>query len=531
MVTPGFRDLRSAYLCGDSIVVTDLPDHVRGVRALSASGVVFSAALDLGSATLIGLPSGTHVLQALSAQGNVLAEDFFSVRALRGEDPIPGFATSFDEVSRDHVLAWLRDLRCTVVQVYDWMDSYSTALAATDEYQDPLGRAISLESLQRLIEGVKSFGAVAQAYAPVIAADDELADEHPDWRLVRNDGVPESLGDLLQIMDPGNPQWQSHWIENYGSAADALGFDGFHLDTYGYPRDARDASGEYVDLEAGYSSFVSAVRHARPTEVLSFNQVNGVPRSFPVPASPSFRYVEVWSPNDRWRHLEGLLARSAGNYQGHGDTLALYPPVWDMNREAALRTCVLSEAIATVLGANILIWGDRDGVLSHPYYVTHETLDGDERATVLAWHRFSLRCRDLFRAAEDTSWYELSDENASVTVSWAGDTAPEPAGDSLFARVLRDESLIVVSLLDLTGNERGDWTLGSNAGRCVGADVDVLCSPESWCVEAAILGRDDGRFVPVDVQGVTMREGRGIRVSVPLVGGWSVLRLTPNALS
>ncbi len=65
-------------------------------------------------------------------------------------------------------------------------------------------------------------------------------------------------------MDPGNPEWQSYWIENYGTAADALGFDGFHLDTYGYPRDARSDSGENVDVEDGYVSFVSAVRHARP---------------------------------------------------------------------------------------------------------------------------------------------------------------------------------------------------------------------------------------------------------------------------
>ena len=136
---------------------------------------------------------------------------------------------------------------------------------------------------------------------------------------------------------------------------------------------------------------------------------------------------------------------------------------------------------------------------------------------MLAWHRFALRCRDLFRAAEDTRWYELSDENASVTVSWAGDDEPEPTGDALFARVLRDESLIVVSLLDLTGNERGDWTLGTQRRVAVSEPMsDVLCSPEAWCVQAAVLGRDDGRFVPVDVQvSHDARRVAGIRVSVP----------------
>ena len=103
---------------------------------------------------------------------------------------------------------------------------------------------------------------------------------------------------------------------------------------------------------------------------------------------------------------------------------------------------------------------------------------------------------------------------------------PEPTGGSLFARVFRDESVVAVSLIDLTGSEHGDWTAGTGEGCCASADVEVLCSPERWRVEAAILGCDDGRFAPVSFEEVAMREGRGIRVSVPLSSGWSVLRLT-----
>jgi hypothetical protein len=48
--------------------------------------------------------------------------------------------------------------------------------------------------------------------------------------------------------------------------------------------------------------------------------------------------------------------------------------------------------------------------------VNHERLDAEECRLVLGWHRFGLRCRDLFRPGfdanqVDTSWYELSDEN------------------------------------------------------------------------------------------------------------------------
>lgn len=521
-----FTNLKTAYKIGEDIHLSDLPEGTVRVVAQSARGSVFPATSRDGGHLLENLPVGTHALQALAEDGRVLGEEFVGVRRLRGEDPVMGFATSFDEGSRSRVLAWLRQLRCTVVQVYDWMDDYSTPLATTDTFEDPLGRPIELSALEGLIRGIKSLGAVAQAYAPVPAAGEELARQHPEWRLFRNDGSPQSLGDLLQIMNPGNVEWQRHWIGAYGAAADSLGFDGFHLDTYGYPRGALDDGGDPVSLEEGYAAFISAMRQARPESALSFNQVNGAPRGLAPPDTPSFRYVEVWPPNDLWRHFEGLLQRSAGAGARHGDTLAVYPPVWrQTDRAAALRTCLVTEAVATMLGTNLLIWGDARAVLRHPYYVDHEELSEEESAEVLLWHRFALRCRDLFRIDTDTTWYELADENASAVVSWGGVTSPEPLGGGLWARVLRGDDTVVVGLLDLTGNPEGSWRLPTSPGTCREADVSVLVDrPEDWHVDAAILGREGGRFQPLVTTECPMREGRGLRCVASISGGWSVLR-------
>jgi dextranase len=512
-------------LLGDDVVVDELPEGTTEVLARTAFGETFMGSISGRTARLSGIPVGTHAIEALSVDGAVLADDFVSVRVLAGDDPVLGFATSFDAASTPAVLWWLRQLRCTVVQVYDWMERYSQPLGATESYLDPLDRPIELSDLRSLIKGIRENGAVAQAYAPVCAADEAFADEHPSWLLRRNDGATESLGSLLQIMDPGNVEWQSHWIDVYGRALDSLGFNGLHLDTYGYPRMPLSADGAVVSIDVGYESFVSAVRAARPADVISFNQVNGVPRGFVPPSPPGFRYAEVWPPNDLWRHLEGLLARSAGEAPAQGDTLAIYPPVWDGERNSALRTAVLSEAIVTTLGAGVLIWGDDRGVLCHPYYVEHEKLHDGESDVVLQWHRFALRCRDLFRHGVDTSWYELDDENASVVVSWSGVTSPEPLGGTVFARVRRRESSVVVSILDLSGAAQGSWRHGSDAGSCREAVVTVLVdSPERWSAQAAVLGSDGGRFASLHAQEVAHREGRAISCSVPLVDGWSVVR-------
>lgn len=525
MVSHAITGLRSAYLVGEAVSLHDLPVGTSRVVATSAWGALFEAVMSPHGARFGELPEGTHTFSAFDANDMTLAEDFATIRQVAGEDPIMGFVTSFDAQSRDEVLNWLRDLRCTVVQVYDWMDSYSVPLASTATYEDPLGRPIDLDELRALIVGIKGQGAVAQAYAPVCAADADVADAHPQWRLFRNDGQPQSLGDLLQVMNPGAEGWQAYWIEQYSRALDVLGFDGLHLDTYGYPRAALDAQGGAVEMADGYVSFIAAVRSARPHEVISFNQVNGVPRGLTPPVDPSFRYVEIWPPNTLWRHLEALLQRSAGPATFHGDTIAIYPPVWHLENDSALRTVLISHAVLTMLGANALVWGDRRGALCHPYYVKHHDLSGTDSQQVLEWHRFGLRCRDLFKTGVDTSWYELNDENAAVVISGKAHASPEPVGGGLFTRVRRNQHRVVVSVLDLRGSADGSWSSGTTSGEQDELEVIVVVEhPERWRAEVAVLGREDGRFIPVLTESRKMREGNGLVCRVSLVTGWSVAR-------
>jgi dextranase len=523
-MTAPLSDLRCAYLTGEQIRARGLNGDVAVALARTALGQVIPGRLAGGEAVIEGLTPGTHAVELYSAGGELVAEELINVRNAAGEDPIIAFATSLDTETVESTLRWFERLRCTVVQVYDWMASYSAPLPPAGLYTDPIGRQLDRGALESLIAGIKRLGGVPQAYAPVCAAD---PGSFPDWRLYRNDGVPETLGDLLDVVDPGLPDWQRHWLTQYGGAADALGFTGFHLDTYGYPRVPLSAHGEPVSIEAAYESFVRAVRAGRPNDLLSFNQVNGVPSGFEPPAAPGFRYVEVWPPNDRWRHLEALMPRSAGHAPRQGDTLAIYPSAWTDGRGAGLRTAVITEAVSTVLGIGTLIWGDAAAALRHPYYVDHERLLPAEAETALSWHRFGLRCRDLFRRGRDTSWYELDDENAAVQVTSSVAAKPEPLGGSLFVRVVHAPGSVVVSLMDLSGSANGSWSEGTGPGSCKAARVSVLIDePQRWRADAAVLGRDGGRFAPIVTETASHREGRALSCEVPLVEGWSVLRLT-----
>jgi len=522
-----FFDLKTRYAPSEKVVIGDLPPGTDKVTCHTAVGEVCNLNMNSRYAFSTALPAGTHAFEAWSG-GQLLGEEFATIDGAAGSPPVMAFATSFVVEKVEEVLSWLRALRCTVVQVYDWMERYSAPLPSAEDYEDPLRRHLSRSALERLVEGIHQMGAVAQAYAPVAAADPVFARAHRDWSLFRSDGAPQTLGDLLDIMDPASTGWQEHWMKSYGGAAEEIGFDGFHLDTYGYPRRAFLQDGSARPMGAAYRAFVDRLRATAPSARLSFNQVNGVPGAFRIPAAPAFRYIEVWPPNDRWRHLESLFARSAGESSARG-VLALYPPVWKRGlRTAALRTVCLSEAVATSLGSGLLVFGDSAGVLSDPYYPSHEKLRADEAAHVLKWHRFSLRCRDLFSMGEDTTWVDIGDENGAVQVIVKDvPVRPEPSAGVVFARVVRSGSVTAVSCLDLSGSSDGSWAQPTASGIADEALVRLLvAAPERCRADVATLGVGGGRFRSAELREVAHREGRAIELSLPLRRGWAVARVT-----
>lgn len=552
---PGLAGLRSFYRTGELIELAELPEGTARLLVHRATGQVMEARAagthspgpTGGPVPVEGLEPGTYSVEALGRDGQTLAEDLTTVASHPGERPVHAFATSFLPTSVPTVLEWLRALRCTVVQAYDWMEQYSAPLGAPEGWKDPSGREISFAALRALAAGIRSLGAVAHAYAPVYAIDRAFSAQHPEWLMYRGDGQPEYLFDNIVLADPGNAEWQEHFAYTYGSAADAIGFNGFHLDTYGYPRAALDHGGLAVDARQAYGSFLARFRGQRPTDLISFNQVNGVPSALTLPGGPGFRYCEVWRPNDLWRHLEGLLDRSSGRAGRLGPalspgaddrgTIACYPPVWGAPEQDgplspgarldAVRTVVLTEAIATSLGSAALLYGDEQAVLCDPYYPQHQRLSAREAATALDWHWFALRCRDLFTDGEDTSWYDISDENGAVAVECEVPCLPEPMGGSVLARVSRTDSWVAISLVDLTGSPKGSWSDRSARGTCPTARVKVLLDrPDSWQGAIAAIGRHGGHFVPADFTVVAHREGLAAMAEVPLAGGWAVLRLT-----
>lgn len=547
---PGrLADVPAFYRRGEDLALA-LPVGTSRLVARRATGESVEGVIGRGgNGRLPGLSSGTWSVRACD-DSVVLAEELTTVGVHQGERPVHGFVTSFGDEDVAELLQWHRALRSTVVQVYDWMESYTAPLGSRDGWEDPSHRPVSFDALAALAAGLGEGGAIAHAYAPVYAVGNDFAEAHPEMLMYESPGKPVRFLDQIVLANPANRAWQEHFAAAYGAAADAIGFGGFHVDTYGYPRVAEDAEGNPIDLRAAYESFLVELRAARKSDLISFNQVNGVPSAAVLGSEPRFRYCEIWPPNTTWRHFEGLLDRSSGRSgmlappEGRDElvrgSIACYPPVWGIDapsgpvkgaaREASLHTVVCTEAVATMLGASALIYGDLTAALCDPYYPKHARLSSPEAATVLAWRRFALRCRDLFTDGEDTSWYEIGDENGSVAVDAGVPVRPEPIGGCVFARVVHGEDYVAVGVLDLTGSEHGSWSEPTGAGSVTVVTVRVLLAhPERWSSGAAVLGLGRDDFAPVEAREVPHRQGRALEVQLRLVGGWSLLRVVPRS--
>ena len=212
--------------------------------------------------------------------------------------------------------------------------------------------------------------------------------------MYQGNGEPIRFLDQIVLANPGSADWQRHFIDGLWICSRRRSASTAFTST---PMATRESQMTPTAIRsicvAPMSPSLQFVRASRPADLLSFNQVNGVPSAARLPGGPGFRYCEIWPPNDAWRHFEGLLDRSSGHAgmlspERSRDslirgTIACYPPVWDSeaadaatDRGAALRTVVSTEAIVTCLGAAALIYGDKTAALCDPYYPKHARLDG-----------------------------------------------------------------------------------------------------------------------------------------------------------
>lgn len=453
---------RACYRPGEEIVVE--LRRLRGAGRLTVFHLgdpVLAREARESRVALGTLPPGGYGVELTDDDGPV-ARTAVDVR----EDPAArlryGFVADYT-AGRDvrPVVDLVRRLHLTGIQFYDWAYRHADLLGGGQDYPDPLGRPVALDTVRALIDGVHAAGAAALGYAAVYGVG---SDEWPVWRhraLLDAAGEPYALGDFLRLVDPAASDWSEHLIGQLAAAVRRLGFDGFHLDQYGYPRLASTPDGTVVDLAESFVSLLRRARRTLPRARLVFNNVNDFPTWRTAGQAQNAVYIEVWPPQVTLESLAAVATRARALAGDKPVVIAAYQHVYtEAPAESADAATALTMATLFSHGATQLLVGEADRVLVDPYYVRSHRVETSTADMLRRWYDFAVEHDEV-----------LFDPGiVDVTAAYAGAYNDEcdvqigthpvtefPRVGAVWRRITRVGGMLVVHLINLTDQADTRW--------------------------------------------------------------------------
>jgi dextranase len=226
---------------------------------------------------------------------------------------------------------------------------------------------------------------------------------------------------------------------------------------------------------------IEAVRAELPDATLIFNNVNDFPSAQTTEAPQDVTYVEVWSPHDDYADLVRLVDAARDRRPERPVVLAAYlEPFATGSGPTQVAAAKLALATVWSAGGQYLLFGERHGALTHPYYPNYATLSGDAVAVLRRYADFAVANGDLlFGAAERSTRHLWLGVNADVVVAGAR-VSLEPAAGAVWVRVRTTGLRLVVTLVDLRFQPDPRWNVAKHPTEPVrGLRVRVrVASPE-----------------------------------------------------
>ncbi|MBC7249534.1 MAG: hypothetical protein H5T62_04555 [Anaerolineae bacterium] len=311
--------------------------------------------------------------------------------------PRYGFLTDFAprRADADETMAWLVRYHINGLQLYDWMYRHDEYLTNQEPYHDPLGRTLSRRTVEALIDAAHARNIAAMPYTAIYGASIPFFEQHRDWALYKADGSPHLFGDnFLAIMnpDPTSP-WTAHLMRQFTTILEQTDFDGIHLDQYGDPKIAYDATGKQVDLAQAIPGFINLVQETatatRPDAVVVFNCVNNWPIETVAPTRQNFVYIEVWPPHTLYKDLHTLIVEAQALSGGKPVVLAAYI---DPLRARNVR---LADAVIFASGGYHIELGEQNGMLADAYFPQYKPMNNELAEVMRRYYDFAVRYENV----------------------------------------------------------------------------------------------------------------------------------------
>lgn len=448
------------------------------------------------------------------------------------ERPRYGFVAEFGEGRSPEQLArTVRKLHLNMIQFYDWAFKYAQLVPNTEKYLDPLNRELSLATVKGMTSALTKVGSKSMGYAAVYAVGGTEWDQWEDAGLFKTEGQPHRFtDDLLLVVDPSNEKWMEHFTSDLSQSMQEVGFDGFHLDSYGWPKKAFRSDGTICDLNQAFSKLLARIRRNVPDSSFMFNNVNDFPTWSTTQSDQDATYIEVWAPHTTLRHLGLLIDRARACRPGFPPILAAYLSVYSrVSVSEANDAARLVMATIFSHGGTHLLNGESEVILVDPYYPQNHKAEESTVELMRNWYDFHVRYGDLLLAPEaidvTRSYTGGINEDLIFAAQGGQAIATDPEPDTVWVRVVRTDLGLVIHLINLIGQEETDWDrrkspipdikgLRLRILKTLGVDSPYLVDPERSPWPQHMETKDDG--------------SDSLEIDIPDFGAWAMVVL-PNA--
>jgi len=441
-----------------------------------------------------------------------------------------GFVCDFrtsDGEKNSEILDFFKDFHLTHSQFYDWVYRHHDYRAPELKYLDLMGKEIDSSVIKDLISNFRQAGIHSLGYGAVYAAGEEYWKSHREEGLDDFRGNPHCLINTFYIMDiRKNSSWSSHIRKQYRYAVEELGFDGLHMDTYGYPKRAWNHD-EAVYLEEEFPRFIEDVREDLPKADLVFNNVGNWPVAATAVAPQDGVYIEVWEPHDEYRHIRQILLDSVGF--GKPVILAAYlAPFRLEENHGGLRSLMAARLLTAAIvihGGYHLLFGDRGAAITQGYYNDYSILTSDERKKLKNDYDFTVRYGELFYDHKliDISETHTAGENKEYKFTGAP-VSPDGRAGTIWTIVREDRHRKVLSFINLLDQDDAKWNSGKTPDiKPAELIVDVPLDGEVASLYYASPDNNNGEAVLLEGKEITGIRGPAVQIRIPPLFVWGIL--------
>ena len=474
------------------------------------------------------LPEGAYSITWVGGDGSQLSSAFEVLR-----EPWTrmryGFIAEFsDSVDTENYIIWAKKLHLTAIQFYDWAWKHEFLTTEASHYPDPLGQDISTEKIKKLIRGYREIGSTASGYAAIYAVNAEGWERWKESGLFDTEGNPYTLGDnFLWILDPADPKWLKHMISELQKAHE-FGFTAFHLDQYGWPKNALRADGVAVDLAERFPEMLNEIVSSLPSCKHIFNNVNDYPTWSTTQTAQHATYIEVWDPHSTYRHLADLVSKARELDSAKPVILSAYlHPFGNIGKgvdEAeAVASFELAFASITSGGASHLITGGDGRVLHHAYYVNNYIAPESTLKTIQNYYDFTVASGDLLYDATrvDVTLINAFGVNNEIKFESVAPLSHEATPKHLWIRVFSGETGLTFHVINLLDQNDCNWDTPKTT---ISSKTKLTISIEAagFSDRASIAHSSTGAEFNVRNMEV---DGNRLRVEIDIHSAWTIVNI------